>query len=207
MTEDFLRLVSQANPAARPPWPRQQQYQPANNGNGYPDRSDALMDPFFDDHDDDENIPDSAFGPIPVQGPMRSQESQLPLSRAAAPPAGGGGSESGASQSQELPPVWNFDDDDFISNNEQTFPGSSNYPPPHPPQKPKTGSPVSRKHKWKWPWRKEKTLAGERVIALNNSAANGEFCSNHVSTSKYNLVTFLPKFLFGKLYLGGSIFC
>jgi phospholipid-transporting ATPase len=205
MSEDFLRLVSQANPSTRPPWSRQQQYQPANNGNGYPNRSDALMDPFFDDHDDEENVPDSAFGPIPIQGPTRSQESHLPLSRNAAPPAGRGGLESGSepgsgSHSQAFPPGWNFDDDDFISSNSQTFPGSSNYPPPPPPKKPKSEKLITRlrKHKWNWPWGKEIMLKGERAIALNNRSANGEFCSNHVSTSKYNLVTFLPKFLFGR---------
>jgi phospholipid-transporting ATPase len=97
------------------------------------------MDPFFDDHDEEENVPDSAFGPIPVPGPNRSQESHLPLSRNAAPPAGGlesGGSMSG-SQSQGVPQGWNFDDDDFISGS-QTFPGTSNYPPPPPPKKPKS---------------------------------------------------------------------
>lgn len=199
MTEDFLRLVSQANPAALPTWSRQQQYQPANNKNL---RSEALMDPFFDDHDEDDNVPDSAFGPIPAQGPSRSQESQLPLSHNAAPPAGRevvvGGSVSD-SQTKGLPQGWNFDDDDFISGNSEMFPGSSNYPPP-PTKKPNPENIISRlkKQKWKWPWKKEQTLTGERVVALNNSLANGEFCSNYVSTSKYNLFTFLPKFLFGK---------
>jgi phospholipid-transporting ATPase len=198
MTEDFLRLVSQANPAARP---RHQQYQPANGGNGHPDRSDALMDPFFDDHDDEDNVPDSAFGPIPVTtGPNRSQESQLPLSRNAAPTAGGGTVLTSAPQSQGLPQGWNFDDEDFISVNSQTFPGSSDYPPP-PTKKPQSKSLVSRlkSQKWKWPWEKDQTLTGDRIVALNNSAPNVDFCSNHVSTSKYNLATFLPKFLFGKL--------
>ncbi|KAK7057494.1 putative phospholipid-transporting ATPase [Favolaschia claudopus] len=85
MSDDFLRLVSQANPAARQP-----QYQPAN---GYPpastsspfaDRSPQIMDPFFDDDDD---VPDSAFG-RPPPGPMDSQASGLPLTRNAVPPAG-----------------------------------------------------------------------------------------------------------------------
>ena len=30
-----------------------------------------------------------------------------------------------------------------------------------------------------------------------NSPANADFCSNFVSTSKYNMLTFVPKFLFG----------
>ncbi|RDB24741.1 hypothetical protein Hypma_007946 [Hypsizygus marmoreus] len=179
MTDDFRRLVSQANPATRP-------YQPANNDyNGYPpsssmgpysdQQSPQPMDPFFDD--DDENIPDSAFG---RPGPMQSQESGLPLARSAAPPAGTGPSK--LSLGDGVPQGWNFDDDDFQP------PSSST---PHSATK----SPTHRRRKWKWPWQKEKVLAGERIIALNNQAANGDFCSNFVSTSKYNLATFIPKFL------------
>ena len=56
----------------------------------------------------------------------------------------------------------------------------------------------AKKWEWKWPWKKEKELTGERIIALNNPALNSEYCSNFVSASKYNLVTFLPKFLFGE---------
>lgn len=55
--------------------------------------------------------------------------------------------------------------------------------------------PKFKSRKWKWPWQEEKVLSGERIIALNNNAANAEYCSNVVSTSKYNMVTFLPKFL------------
>lgn len=187
MGDDFLRLVSQANPATR-------QYQPANNGyppsastaGPYTDRSpQQLMDPFFDD--EDENIPDSAFG---RPAPMQSQESDLPLARSAAPPAGVGPSSS----SNGLPQGWNFDDDDFQPANGQRFPGPSD--PKR--QKPAPKSSRFKVSKWKWPWKKEKVLTGERVVALNNSVANAEFCSNFVSTSKYNLMTFLPKFLFGE---------
>lgn len=41
---------------------------------------------------------------------------------------------------------------------------------------------------------------GERVIHLNNSTLNAanKYSNNSVSTSKYNLITFLPKFLAGK---------
>ncbi|KAH7329842.1 hypothetical protein B0J17DRAFT_679905 [Rhizoctonia solani] len=50
---------------------------------------------------------------------------------------------------------------------------------------------------WKWPWTKEKVLEGERNVWLNDQARNiGEgYPNNYVSTSKYNLVTFMPKFL------------
>ncbi|KAF8200726.1 calcium transporting ATPase [Pholiota molesta] len=174
MSDDFLRLVSQSNPATR-------QYQPANNG--YPPSSTAgpytdsspqqLMDPFFDD--EDENVPDSAFG-RPIA--MRSQESGLPLARSAAPPAG------------------------FQPSDRQNFPG-----PPKSSLNQGSGT-ISRfkSRKWKWPWRKETVLTGERVIALNNSVANSEFVSNFVSTSKYNLITFVPKFLYEQFSKYANLF-
>lgn len=186
MSDDFLRLVSQANPATR-------QYQPANNGyppststaRAYTNQSPQLMDPFFDD--EDENVPSSAFG---RPAPMQSQESGLPFARSAAPPAGVGPSNS----SNELPQGWNFDDDDFQPTNSQRFPGPSDSNRKTPTQK----SSRFKTPKWKWPWEREKVLTGERVVLLNNNVANSEFCSNFVSTSKYNLITFLPKFLFGE---------
>lgn len=173
-----MRLVSQANPASR-------QYQPTNNGYPPPSSSSSspyiadtpsnpqLMDPFFDDDDE----PDSAFGrPMPMQ----SQESGLPLARHGAPHAGAGPSK--VSLGDGVPQGWNFEDDD-----------------PHQVPRGETGTKKpprpKKKWSWKWPWQKEKVLTGERVIALNNSAANAEFGNNFVSTSKYNLATFLPKFL------------
>jgi phospholipid-transporting ATPase len=193
MSDDFMRLVSQSNPAAR------QQYQPASNS-GYPpaassynnNNSPQLMDPFFDD-DDDLNVPDSAFGAAPA---MKSQESGLPLARSGAAPAG----HSKVTLGDGVPQGWNFDDEDLQPHNGQSFAGSSHFPGPQPPPPPKTPTQSSMKRKWKWPWEKEKVLEGERVIALNNSAVNGDFCSNFVSTSKYNLATFLPKFLFGRSF-------
>jgi len=193
MSDDFLRLVSQANPAAR-------QYQPANNryppttlassSSPYSDRSPQLMDPFFDDDD----IPDSAFGPV---HPMHSQESGLPLAHSAAPPAGVSFSDS----SKGMPQGWNFDDDDeFQAAKSKKFPGSSSSSSST-TKRPITSIPKPKSRKWKWPWQVEKVLTGERIIALNNSAANAEYCSNFVSTSKYNLATFLPKFLFGTLHI------
>ncbi|KAF5333928.1 hypothetical protein D9611_014982 [Ephemerocybe angulata] len=185
MTDDFLRLVSQANPAAS-------QYQQANNGyppsqsnNPYNDRSPQLMDPFFDD--DDDNIADSAFGNA---APMKSQESNLPLAAAGASPAG----HSKVTLGEGVPQGWNFDDDDLQPNSSQPFQGSGHFPGTKPEKPSAIKSLKSRK--WKWPWAKEKELAGERVIALNNSAANSDFGNNFVSTSKYNLATFVPKFLF-----------
>ena len=44
-----------------------------------------------------------------------------------------------------------------------------------------------------------RVYTGERLIFLNNQALNApsKFLGNSISTSKYNPVTFLPKFLFG----------
>lgn len=57
----------------------------------------------------------------------------------------------------------------------------------------------------KFPWQKERVLTGERIIFLNDSRGNGEqrFVSNYVSTTKYNLATFLPKFLIGEFHVAG----
>ena len=176
MSEDFLRLVSQANPAAR-------QYHPANAftplDTPYQDNTPQLLDPFFDD--DDDNIPDSAFG---TSYPMRSQESSLPLATSAAPPAG-------TSQTT-------------LGNGAQSWNGglqnTASFPSPEKSLRPKQ----SAKRRWKWPWEKEKQVVGERMIALNNPAANADFGSNSISTSKYNLTTFVPKFLFGESCLSYS---
>ncbi|KAF5322350.1 hypothetical protein D9619_001712 [Psilocybe cf. subviscida] len=190
MSEDFLRLVSQSNPATRRYQPANNGYPPAANTAGpYSDRSpQQFMDPFFDDEDD--NVPDSAFG---RPAPMRSQESGLPLARSAAPPAGVGPSAS----SNTLPQTWNFDDDD-----ERAFSGPSG-PISIPPSRRKSRFKMPR---WKWPWEKEKELTGERVIALNNSDANADFRSNSVSTSKYNLATFFPKFLYEQFSKYANVF-
>lgn len=183
MSDDFLRLVSSANPATR-------QYQPAMT-NGYPpsasrnERSDPqLLDPFFDD--DDYRDSESAFGQPQA---MESQESGLPLGQVAAVPAG----HSKVTLGDGVPQEWNFDD--LTSSNQVPFSGSGNFPGVK--TRTSKSSTVLKRRKWKWPWEKERILTGERVIALNNSAANTEFCSNFISTSKYSLVTFLPKFLFG----------
>ncbi|KAG6866213.1 hypothetical protein C0991_007238 [Blastosporella zonata] len=143
-----------------------------------------VLDPFFDD--DDDNLPDSTFGRPKA---MESQESGLPFARAGVLPAGSGPSKLGFGEG--VPQGWNFDDNDFQ-------PAST--PPAHPVKSPIT------KRKWKWPWQKEKVLVGERVIALNNSAANYEFCSNFVSTSKYNIASFIPKFLFEQFSKYANLF-
>ncbi|KAI0752977.1 phospholipid-translocating P-type ATPase [Daedaleopsis nitida] len=178
MSDDFVRLVSQANPASR------QQYQPANTS--YPPSSSPpqAMDPFFDD---DDEYPDSAFGRSPA---MQSKESGLPLARAGAPPAGFGNSQLTLPNTIQ-PDHWSFDEDQPGS---KPFSGSASFPGPSKTHARKPSK--TPKKPWKWPWqKKEQVLTGNRVVALNNPAANGEFCNNYVSTSKYNLATFVPKFL------------
>ncbi|XP_029649206.1 phospholipid-transporting ATPase ID isoform X2 [Octopus sinensis] len=49
-----------------------------------------------------------------------------------------------------------------------------------------------------WPWKKEKPPELERRIKVNNAEYNLQFgyATNYISTSKYNVFTFLPKNLF-----------
>ena len=171
MSDDFVRLVSQANPANN-------QYQQTSNG--YPPKPshDQQLDPFFDDEDD--YAPDSAFGgPPPL--PAQSQASGIHLTKNAALPAG-------------APQPWSFDDEDP----HQTYPGSAlstSSPLPLKERKKKRRIPQI---KWEWPWKKkEQVLAGERTVTLNNPTPNDEYCNNYVTTSKYNMASFLPKFLLG----------
>ena len=191
MSDDFLRLVSQANPAARQYQPANGGYPPSSSTSPYHQQTDsAQLDPFFDDEDD---VPDSAFG---RPAAMQSKESGLPLARSGAAPAG-----------MHIAPDGDIlqDWDDEVQQppaGSNPFNGSASFPGRGPPSsQPKAKAP-RRPWKWKWPWNREETvLTGERVVALNNPAANGEFSSNYVSTSKYNAVTFVPKFLFGVLRL------
>ncbi|KAH8096781.1 calcium transporting ATPase [Cristinia sonorae] len=192
MSDDFVRLVSQANPAANTP------YQPANSGyppsgsnsHGYATSS-AQLDPFFDD---DDEMPDSAFGSRPQAAV--SKESGLPLTRNAAAPAG-------LSQmtlpERDILQDW---DEPVVDSRVAPFAGTG--PPATPYNQPAA---AKKSRKWKWPWkREEKVLEGERVIALNNPAANTHFSNNYISTTKYNAVTFLPKFLFEQFSKYANLF-
>lgn len=186
MSDDFLRLVSQANPAARQYQPANGGYPPSSSTSPFHNQSDsAQLDPFFDDEDD---VPDSAFGRPDA---MQSKESGLPLARSGAAPAG-----------MHIAPDGDIlqDWDDEVQQPPaatHSFKNSTAFPGGGPSSsQPKTKAP-RRPWKWKWPWNKQETmLTGERVVALNNPAMN-DFSSNHVSTSKYNAATFFPKFLFG----------
>jgi phospholipid-transporting ATPase len=185
---DFTRLVSLNNPAAA------SQYQPANTilSQNQP----QLLDPFFDDEDD---VPDSAFGrPLPAIHPEQSHPSTVQ----GVYPDGSGTVKSGALE--ELPQEWVFDDDAFQATSEQPFPGSSSFPGPFRMAENITSP---RRKKWKWPWQKDRIVLGDRIVALNNEVANDDFCSNFVSTSKYNAMTFLPKFLTGTVPMSALLCC
>ncbi|KAI0918875.1 hypothetical protein AcV5_001941 [Taiwanofungus camphoratus] len=184
MSDDFIRLVSQANPATR-------QYQPANNGYppstslSPPHQMGQTLDPFFDDEDEDD-IPDSAFG---APAAMQSKESGLPLAHSAAAPAG----KSQVTLSGSIPPDWSFEDEQ-----PEQMHGSKRFSVSLPGTSSKHQKRTSKsfKQRWKWPWqKKDQGLTGERIITLNNPVANADYCSNYVSTSKYNVMSFVPKFL------------
>jgi len=186
MSDNFINLVNQANPATR-------QYNPTHNG--YPPTSSPyahspqIMDPFFDDEDD---LPDSAFR----SAPMQSQESGLPLRAGAAPPAGSGPSKTSLAGDG----FWDDEEVQMPTGGGSAFTGSAAFPgAPIPTEKAGKAKKKATggKRRWRWPWQKEKELVGERIIALNNSPMNAEYCSNFVSTSKYNMVSFVPKFLGG----------
>ncbi|KAG1828470.1 Ca-transporting ATPase [Suillus variegatus] len=191
--ESFSALVNTANPAAsgyrqrdsNNPYIHSDSTTNNITPSGYPPQPN-LMDPFFDDDDDDASH--SNFTMYSAQRPMQSQESGLPLARSAAPPAGiGTSSTSLATTPNGQPQGWAFDDDSLS-------PAFS--PAPSFPAEPSIPMhPLKRRRKWKWPWQRDKELTAERVITLNNALMNVDYCSNFVSTSKYNMVSFLPKFL------------
>lgn len=180
--DDFAKLVSRANPAAS----RGQYLQPGNTG-GSP--ADYAMDPFFDDEDDSATTPHYPQS-MRTTGTLMDSVPDLPLTANAVPPAGTKPSDSTVG----LPQGWDFEDD------------AAALPPPAataPPKRPRK----SRSWKWKWPWAKEIQLEGEREIFLNDTPRNDaqNFVSNYVSTSKYNLATFGPKFLTGMSKIGFKI--
>ncbi|CAE6467959.1 unnamed protein product [Rhizoctonia solani] len=207
--DDFVSLVSRSNPATR-------QYQTNAGGSyapagTYPPPQNAVspgtaqpMDPFFDDDDEDDANPfgDGRGNPFtdkhaapgnPAGNAYGMSTPSLGLTANAAPPAGAGASSSTVALGKDgMPPGWAFDDDEPVNQptTSRSAPASSSGGGLKASMK-KTGG------GWKWPWTKEKVLEGERNVWLNDQARNiGEgYPNNYVSTSKYNLVTFTPKFL------------
>lgn len=196
--DDFASLVSRANPAAQH---RQQQslssYPPA----GPAASNQYALDPFFDDDDDLQTPNLNQTAPSLqrqqtntsnlIDDPLDST-ADLPLTKAAVPPAGRSFTSLQQPQPQQpSQPIWTFDADDDV---------------PNPTRFDTRNAPVRTRAKRRfpkieWPWGKKKILAPERKIWLNDTASNDAegYCSNYVSTTKYNLATFVPKFLFGAL--------
>lgn len=87
-----------------------------------------------------------------------------------------------------------------------TVGSTDTYPEPVPAERKTPGS----KFKFGLPGRNKVDPAtlGPRIIHLNNSPANAanSYCDNHVSTTKYNIATFLPKFLFEQFSRYANLF-
>ncbi|KAF8756597.1 Phospholipid-transporting ATPase [Rhizoctonia solani] len=205
--DDFVSLVSRSNPASR-------QYQTGTGGayaqaGTYPPPQNAVspgtaqpMDPFFDDDEDDANpfgdgrgnpFGDKYAAPGNSTGNAYGMSTpNLGLTANAVPPAGVGASTSTVALGKDgMPPGWAFDDDEPVNQpaTSRSAPASSSGGLKGAMKKTGGG--------WKWPWAKEKVYEGERQVWLNDQARNiGEgYPNNYVSTSKYNLATFIPKFL------------
>ncbi|KAG9081562.1 hypothetical protein FRC06_005505, partial [Ceratobasidium sp. 370] len=204
--DDFASLVSRSNPAARQ-YQSNQSYAPAGT---YPPPQNALspgtgqrMDPFFDDEDEDDANPfgDGRGNPFGDKHAAPGQAygmstPNLGLTANAAAPAGVGASTSTVALGKDgMPAGWAFDDDEPV--NQPALPRSA----PAPSGDGGGGGGIKavakkRGRGWKWPWTKEKELEGERTVWLNDQARNiaEGYPTNYVSTSKYNLITFVPKF-------------
>lgn len=216
--DDFASLVSRSNPAAR-------QYQGGSSNQAYapaatyPPPQTALtprsggaqpMDPFFDDEDEDDANPfgdgrgnpftdkhaaSSSLGPGGGgTGGYGMSTPSLGLTANAAAPAGVGASTSTVALGKDgMPPGWAFDDDEPVNqpagSTSRSVGGSGGL----------KGAMKKRGGGWKWPWTKEQVLEGERTVWLNDQARNISegYPNNYVSTSKYNVVTFVPKFFAG----------
>ncbi len=153
--------------------PAAAQYQPTNRHNYPPDPERQEI--FLIDDDDDEKefgtaAPDSAFGRAPMVS-MTSMNSTTPLANHGQPPAGSS---------------WLDDDAELETPQPQM-------------ERPTLSERLKPKFKFQWPWNKEEKFVGDRIIILNDEVANHQlgYPLNYVSTSKYNVITFLPKFLAG----------
>ncbi|GAA5916948.1 hypothetical protein JCM6882_003839, partial [Rhodosporidiobolus microsporus] len=173
---------------------------PGEVGGGYDDYN-----PYYDDDDD---LPTTAFGASSASLPYDDDPSSssrgrfgkgASLTANAALPAGHamgqlGDSSSSIHKSSSINPL-DEEDDEIVSAKQRIA-----------AQQAKEARKMQRRgeNPLVRVWREAKRLArggpktyeGERVVHLNNAALNaqGRFEGNSVSTSKYNVVTFLPKF-------------
>lgn len=119
---------------------------------------------------------------------FQSIDSGLPLATSAALPAGRGETRERPLQGSQ---GWGLDDDD-----DEQIAARMRYDQKG---KGKAREVWPRFRHWITHLNEPKDLEGERTIYINDAASNApmKFKGNYVSTSKYNLVTFLPKFLAG----------
>ncbi|KAG8926721.1 hypothetical protein FRC02_008713 [Tulasnella sp. 418] len=193
--DDFATLVSRDNPAtfnqyssSTPTAPR---YPPQQNTAS--SSANYNLDPFFDD-DDDQFSPGrggidtfasmSTYGNGGASVPMDNLDStaNLPLAKSGVAPAGTSIARGDGTNQ------WTFDDD---------TPSISRSSISDSKKKKQSLGKRLLPQDFKWPWQRNKALPPERTIWLNDAPRNSAegYCSNYVSTSKYNVVTFIPKFL------------
>lgn len=65
---------------------------------------------------------------------------------------------------------------------------------------------IKSKPSWKSLFNRKKENLGPRIIQINQPEINQGFLVNSVSTAKYNLATFLPKFLYEEFSKTANIF-
>lgn len=65
---------------------------------------------------------------------------------------------------------------------------------------------IKPKSLWKSFFRSKESNLGPRIIQINRPESNQGFIVNSVSTAKYNLATFLPKFLYEEFSKTANIF-
>lgn len=65
---------------------------------------------------------------------------------------------------------------------------------------------IKSKSSWKSLFNRKKENLGPRIIQINQPETNQGFITNSVSTAKYNLATFLPKFLYEEFSKTANIF-
>eukprot|EP00731_Ephydatia_muelleri_P030919 Em0022g433a len=69
------------------------------------------------------------------------------------------------------------------------------------------GVPNPLTHMWDiWKRWRAPPLSPPRTIYINNPARNGGFCHNRISTTKYSIVTFIPRFLYDQFRRYANVF-
>jgi hypothetical protein len=132
----------------------------------------------------------------PPSGFQDSDISQIPFRSRGAPPAGTSDPPAAAaSSSRGVLKIWTFDEDNVFQSPSSNDLGMS--PAVSGTSLPTAGPRRGKRRKWRWPWQEEPRPTGDRIVALNDETRNADYLSNAVSMSKYNLLTFVPKFFTG----------